>query len=189
MPPTTEIQELFFVMITGVLVALSWHSLQNPRSHGFYRFFGFEFLVTTLLLTAPHWLDNPFSPTQIFSWLLLLASIVFAFSGFLWLIGNGKTRAARHTVEKAKVGFEKNADFSTAGIFKYIRHPLYGALLFLDLSAFLKSPSLISALTALMAVIFLAATAKVEDRENLLVFGDAYAQYMRNTKNLIPFLF
>ena len=40
-----------------------------------------------------------------------------------------------------------------------------------------------------MAVIFLAATAKVEDRENLLVFGDAYAQYMRNTKNLIPFLF
>ena len=95
MPPTTEIQELFFVMITGVLVALSWHSLQNPRSHGFYRFFGFEFLVTTLLLTAPHWLDNPFSPTQIFSWLLLLASIVFAFSGFLWLIGKRENKGRK----------------------------------------------------------------------------------------------
>ena len=32
-----------FVAASSAMVALSWRSMKDPRSHGFYRFFAFEF--------------------------------------------------------------------------------------------------------------------------------------------------
>jgi protein-S-isoprenylcysteine O-methyltransferase Ste14 len=41
----------------------------------------------------------------------------------------------------------------------------------------------------LAATLFLLATAKVEESENVRYFGTAYAEYMKRTKMFIPFLF
>jgi protein-S-isoprenylcysteine O-methyltransferase Ste14 len=76
----------------------------------------------------------------------------------------------------------------TEGIYSAIRHPLYSSLLFLDWGIFFKSPSLRGGLIALVASVFLRATAKVEERENLRTFGEAYREYKARTKMFVPFL-
>ncbi len=39
-----------------------------------------------------------------------------------------------------------------------------------------------------MTSAFLIATAKVEEKENVLKFGDQYVAYMKKTKMFVPFL-
>lgn len=43
--------------------------------------------------------------------------------------------------------------------------------------------------THVFMVAFLAATAHIEERENLDYFGMKYAEYMRRSKMFIPFVF
>jgi protein-S-isoprenylcysteine O-methyltransferase Ste14 len=76
----------------------------------------------------------------------------------------------------------------SVGIFKYIRHPLYSSLLFLAWGAFLKDISLASGVLVLAATLFLFATAKVEEAEDLSKFGARYAEYMKKTTRFVPFL-
>ncbi|MBW2258305.1 MAG: hypothetical protein JRI25_27415 [Deltaproteobacteria bacterium] len=42
---------------------------------------------------------------------------------------------------------------------------------------------------AVAATVFLVATAKIEERENIRFFGAPYQQYMKGTKMFIPFMF
>jgi protein-S-isoprenylcysteine O-methyltransferase Ste14 len=85
--------------------------------------------------------------------------------------------------------FEKTTTLVTTGVYCYIRHPLYSSLLFLAWGIFFKTPSWLGGLLALTATLCLAATARVEEAENLRFFGDAYRKYMKQTKMFIPFLF
>jgi protein-S-isoprenylcysteine O-methyltransferase Ste14 len=54
---------------------------------------------------------------------------------------------------------------------------------------FLKNLSWLSAILALAATAFLAATAKAEEAEDIRFFGTSYQAYIRQTKRFIPFLF
>ena len=54
---------------------------------------------------------------------------------------------------------------------------------------FFKSPSGVGVGLAVLATIFLTATAKVEELENSRYFGAAYGKYMTRTKMFIPFVF
>lgn len=76
----------------------------------------------------------------------------------------------------------------TAGVFKYVRHPLYSSLLLLAWGVFLKRPSGPAGGLALCATALLVATAKAEESENRRYFGTAYDVYMRDTKMFIPFI-
>ena len=75
---------LFLVFSAGI-VLLSWKSLHNWRSHGFYRFFAFEAILALILLNIEYWFHQPFSVRQILSWLLLLLSLFLAVHGFMLL--------------------------------------------------------------------------------------------------------
>ncbi len=44
-----------FVVLSLVLVFISRSSLRAPRSHGFYRFFAWEFILALFLLNANVW--------------------------------------------------------------------------------------------------------------------------------------
>jgi protein-S-isoprenylcysteine O-methyltransferase Ste14 len=44
-------------------------------------------------------------------------------------------------------------------------------------------------LLALAATLFLVATARIEEAEDVRFFGAAYQEYMKQTKMFIPFLF
>lgn len=54
---------------------------------------------------------------------------------------------------------------------------------------FLKNPSWVGSVAALGATAFLLATARFEEKENVLYFGTAYEDYMRRTKSFIPFCY
>jgi hypothetical protein len=41
-----------FVAVSAAIVRLSWRSLSDPRSHGFYRFFAFEHLSALIQRNA-----------------------------------------------------------------------------------------------------------------------------------------
>ena len=90
---------------------------------------------------------------------------------------------------RPKGGIEDTSVLVRRGAYKYIRHPLYCSLLLFALGTFLKDYSFISTLLAAVVSAFLAATARVEEIENLQKFGNDYVTYMKETKIFIPFLF
>lgn len=172
------VELILFAIVSGGIVSVSWPSLRHTRSHGFFRFFAFESLLALILVNAEHWFTDAFSALQILSWLLLLASLLLAVHGFRLL----------RRVGRPEGGIEDTTTLVTVGAYKYIRHPLYTSLLLLGWAAFFKEVSLLSSTLVLAASATLAATARVEEGENLHKFGAAYVAYRKKTKMFIPFL-
>jgi protein-S-isoprenylcysteine O-methyltransferase Ste14 len=168
-----------FAAVSGLIVHVSWDSLRNLRSHGFFRFFAFESILTLILLNMEHWFRDPFSAIQIVSWLLLIASLILAVHGFYLL----------RIIGRPKGEIEDTTTLVTLGAYKYIRHPLYASLLWLGWGVFFKDSSLLGGILVMVVSVLLLATARVEEAENLRRFGDDYALYMKTTKMFIPFLF
>jgi protein-S-isoprenylcysteine O-methyltransferase Ste14 len=178
---------LIFAIVSAFFIYVSRKTLSRLNSHGFYRFFAWECILVLVLLNFPHWVEDPFSFHQIISWLLLIISIFLVVHGVRLLQIIGKPDENRSDTELLE--FEKTTHLVTVGAYKYIRHPLYSSLLFLTWGAFLKAPSWLGLLLAVIASIFLFLTAKSDESECLRHFGSAYQTYMMRTKKFIPFLF
>jgi protein-S-isoprenylcysteine O-methyltransferase Ste14 len=176
-----------FLLATLELAYVSRASLTIPRSHGFYRFFAWEGILALALLNVDVWFRNPFSWYQLISWSLLAISAFLVIHGALLLRQMGKPDALRD--ETPMIGFEKTTTLVTAGAYHYIRHPLYSSLLFLAWGIFFKAPAWLGGLLALAVTLFLVATARVEEAENVRFFGEVYRRYMNRTRMFIPFLF
>jgi len=176
-----------FVVVTLVLAWLSRAALLKPRSHGFARFFAWESILALILMNLPVWSLNPFAPHQLVSWVCLITSIILAIEGFRLLRIIGKPTAAR--TDSELFGFEKTSSLVTVGIYRYIRHPLYAALLFLGWGAFLKEFSVAGIFLISVVSVGLFLTAKFDEAECLKYFGPVYKDYMRRTKNFVPFVF
>lgn len=172
------VQLIIFIIISAVIIFVSWKPLRNRRSHGFFRFFAFESILGLLVLNLEYWFYAPFSAFQIISWLLLLCSIAMVVHGSYLL----------HTIGAPKSGIETTTVLVRRGAYKYIRHPLYSSLLFFVWGAFLKHLSLWTILLVLVATAFVFATARAEEKENLQRFGSQYADYMKTTRMFIPFV-
>lgn len=170
---------IIFIAVSGGIACVSWSSLRNWRSHGFYRFFAFEAILGLVLLNVRRWFTDPFAVHQIASWLLLSLSLLLAVHGFYLLAVAGKPKGH----------IEDTTALVKVGAYRYIRHPLYSSLLLLAWGVFLKDPSLLGGVVALVASVALVATARVEEAENLQRFGEDYAAYMKTTKMFVPFLF
>ena len=178
---------LFFVVFVALLV-FSRRSLRDWHSHGFYRFFAFALVSALILLNSPVWFYAPLSGCQLVSWFFGAVSIGLAIDGFwlLRMVGRPVPTAAQDT----NLRFENTTKVVTVGAYRFIRHPLYASLLGLIVCAYLKNPFAVSSIVlALSASGFFIITAVVEERENLIRFGAAYASYMRGTRRFVPFLF
>ena len=77
----------------------------------------------------------------------------------------------------------------TDGIYHYIRHPLYSSLFFLTWGIFFKALTWPGLLLALAATLLLVATARADEAECLIFFGEPYQDYMKRSKRFVPFLF
>jgi protein-S-isoprenylcysteine O-methyltransferase Ste14 len=173
------IRLIIFAVGSAGIILLSWNSLRDPRSHGFYRTFAFEAILALFVLNVEHWFREPFSAFQIISWLLLLASLFLVVHGFHLL----------RMVGRPEGKIEDTTTLVQVGAYKYIRHPLYASLLLLAWGIFFKDPSWLGGALAAGASLTLWATARVEEAENLAKFGASYAAYIKTTKRFIPFLF
>ena len=178
---------IIFVAVSAGLVWLSWSSLCDNRSHGFYRFFAFEAIVILILLNLEYWFYNPFSVQQIVSWLLLIISLVLVIHGFHLLHSVGKPDNTRK--DSALIEIEKTTELITVGVYRYIRHPIYSSALFGAWGVLFKHLSWLGLILAVIATIFITITAMKEEAENICFFGDPYRDYMKKTKRLVPFVF
>ena len=172
------IKLIIFAIGTLGIVFLSLHSASKLRSYGFLRFFAFESILVLILYNIEHWFRNPFSILQIISWLLMITSVVIVSSGFYMLRKFGKPKDV----------IDDTAVLVTRGIYKYIRHPLYGSLILLAWGIFLKDISLVSFTLALVSSSLPVVMAKVEEKENIQKFGEEYSSYINTTKMFIPFM-
>jgi protein-S-isoprenylcysteine O-methyltransferase Ste14 len=177
-----------FIVASAGIIYISRASLRVPRSHGFYRFFAWEFIVALFLVNVDIWFYAPFIWHQLVSWFLLLVSLVPLVFGVRSLVSQGKPVAHRE-LESQLLAFEKTSSLVTTGIYRYIRHPLYSSLLFLTWGIFFKAPAWPGMLLALAATLFLVATARADEVECIRFFGPTYQDYMKRTKRFVPFLF
>jgi protein-S-isoprenylcysteine O-methyltransferase Ste14 len=187
MPALTIAKWATFLLGTLAIAYLSRASLVVPRSHGFYRFFAWEAILAHAMLKIDIWFRDPFSWHQLISWPLLVASAFLAIHGALLLKIRGQPDAQRD--DTPMVAFEKTTTLVNTGAYRYIRHPLYSSLLFLAWGIFFKEPCWPGGFLAAMATLFLVATARVEEAENIRFFGETYRSYMQDTKMFVPFLF
>ena len=170
-----------FVIICGTILIMlfSWFlSIRYKRYHGIVRFFAFESVFILVLLNAKVWFNNPFSPNQLISWVLLFLSIYVVVTGYLLLKRMGKPDN----------NFENTSRLVKSGIYRYIRHPLYLSIFLLGTGIMLKDPGKLQLILAAVNLVAVYFTARIEEGEMIAKFGEEYRTYMTESKMFIPFI-
>lgn len=180
------IRIILFIICTAYFVRISWQALKNPGSHGFYRFFVFEGLTLLILLNQPYWFSEPSSLVHLFSWLLLVLSLVFILHSLMMIKKKGGYAEREDMPEN--FAFENTTALVKEGLYRYVRHPMYSSLLLLAWGAFLKHVTFFNIILVLVLSGLLVVVAKIEERENLSFFGREYEEYMQHTRMFIPWL-
>jgi protein-S-isoprenylcysteine O-methyltransferase Ste14 len=165
---------------TVLIMIFSWFlSIKFKRYHGIARFFAFESVFILVLLNYRVWFCNPFSLLQIISWTLLILSAYVVIDGYLMLKRKGKPDS----------NFENTSILVKSGIYGYIRHPLYLSIFLLGTGVMLKKPEVVQLALALTNLIAIFITARIEEQEMTVKFGNDYREYMKETKMFIPYIF
>jgi len=164
---------------TILIILFSWFfSIREKRYHGIARFFSFESIYIMILMNYRIWFREPFSLHQIFSWIFLISSIYPGIAGYLLLQNRGKPD--KH--------IERTTELVKSGIYKYIRHPLYCSLLLLGTGVMLKDPGIFQIILGIINALAIFLTARIEEKEMVIKFGQNYKEYMHETKMFIPFI-
>jgi len=177
---------ILFIALSLPVIYLSKRALFDIKSHGFPRFFSWECIIALFVANYKFWFIEPSSVKQVISWLLLSISAYMVVAGVLLLRRASKPGIVR--VDDRLFKFEKTTELVTAGIFKYIRHPLYSSLIFLSWGIYFKHPTVILTLVAMISSVLLWFTAVGDEKECIAYFGDSYRDYMKRTKRFIPFV-
>lgn len=72
------------------------------------------------------------------------------------------------------------------GVFSWVRHPIYLGEILLYFGCLMLSISLAAAAVWMLAIVFLHAISRYEERLLVARFGEAYTQYMRDVAMWIP---
>ena len=179
---------LLLVLISGVRTLSTYKyrklSLKEDRSTKvdlILLFFSGLGMITPLVYIFTSWFDfaNYHLP-DIVGW---IGAILFACaSGLLWM-----THRALDKNWTPTLGFRENHSLITTGIYKYIRHPMYGAHLLWAIAQPLLLHNWIAGYSFLLAALpqYLM---RVGDEEKMMLdkFGDDYQEYMKGTGRLFP---
>ena len=171
----------YILLITGTvfLIFFSWFlSIKYKRYHGITRFFAFESVFILVLFNYRIWFRSPLSPLQIISWIFLILSAYVVIAGYTLLKRKGNPDE----------NFENTSVLVKAGIYGFIRHPLYLSIFLLGTGVMLKDPGSVQIILAIINLIAIYLTAKIEEKEMMVKFGDDYKEYMKETKMFIPFI-
>lgn len=175
-----------FIVTGACLVLVSRRSLLRPATHGFYRLLGFLAITAMAWLTLPAWSRQQGGWWAGLSSACLFASLYLVVHGLFCLLWYGGRSASRQ--ERANFAFENTGRLVQVGLYRYIRHPMYGSLILLLWGFYCKAPQVPTSLLALAGTLVLVQAARVEERENVRAFGRAYRDYIRRTWMFAPFL-
>jgi len=156
-----------------------WFSIREGRFHGIPRFFGFSGLFLLTWFNYRFWFLDAFSFRQIVSWLMLFLSLYYVASALYFYIKYAKPEGMP----------ENTTRLISEGIYRYLRHPMYGSLIFLAPGVFLKHPDLRSSILATLCIVAFYITALVEEGEMIGKFGSDYERYRKNTGMFLPKIF
>ena len=176
-----------FIVLSIPVVYFSRRNILHPKSHGFFRFFGWEGMVWLFVSNHRYWFTHPFSVLQIISWLLLFVSVYLVSFGGLFLLRKGKPSSERE--DNHLFGFEKTTELVNTGVYRLIRHPLYSSLIYLSWGILLKNITIPLFLITLVCSLLFYLTALHDEKECIIYFGDKYREYMKHSKMFIPFIF
>ena len=160
------------------IAVLTLPSLRAGWRHALPRALAFLSILGVILLNIDAWAVHPLSTRGLLSWILLLTSIVLALHAFYVL--------RRYGVPQGSIDF--TTALVTAGVYRFVRHPLYASLACLAWGALLKSVSPAAIALTITATLLLYLTAKREEAFSASKFGPAYADYVGRTKMFVPFL-
>ncbi len=177
---------IVFIIASIFIIAISWRTIFRFKSYGFYRFLSWECILLLLTFNYKFWFADPLSVFQILSWIFLINSLILIIPSIYLLkkLGNA-IFDERSTLYK----FEKTTNLIDDGIFKFVRHPMYGSLLFLTWGMLFKRPIPFLIIISIFSTIFLFITAKIEEKENIKFFGHKYKVYIKRSKMFIPYIF
>lgn len=175
-----------FCLLSLPLMALSRRWLFRPAHHGFYRFILFECILWLAVANRRHLLVERFDLQQVAASALMLASLGFVLAAVITLRSRGGTGAGRE--DPGLFAFERTTVLIRSGIFRFVRHPMYASLLFLAWGLLLRRVEAELVVVAAVATAAAVLAGRIEERENIAYWGDAYRGYMRRTKRFIPYL-
>ena len=121
--------------------------------------------------------DYLFMPTN-----TRLAGNVLGIAGVLLLfVAIASLRGAIQIAPEPKQG----AHLVETGVYKYLRHPIYTAIIFCVIGLFLRTPTIWVGIATAIVIIFLFFKARFEEKLLLAAYPD-YAAYRSRTWGLFP---
>lgn len=125
---------------------------------------------------------------------------VFAVAGLLLLLVGGLIRMKARLELKKKAGFGsltgtarlkmvKEHHLVKDGLYKHIRHPIYLGEILRNLGVVLIFSSAYGLLIILLASVLLLFRIELEEKMLVVMFGEEYKEYKRNTKRIIPHIY
>ena len=128
---------IIFGILSTLIIVVSWRTIFNFKSHGFYRFISWLCIAWLFAANYEKWFIDPFSVSQIISWIFLIISAYMVIAGVILMKKLGKPKEDRN--EKSLYQFEQTTELVDKGIFKFIRHPRYASLIFFIWGIILKN--------------------------------------------------
>jgi protein-S-isoprenylcysteine O-methyltransferase Ste14 len=183
----TTLDLLIFAILSIITIYFSRHVILHPNTHGFYRFLSWECIVWLFARNYHDWFYEPLSWNQIISWIILGFSLYYIYVGVTLFRKLGKAQKDRE--DKRLYTFEKTTELIDTGLYKYIRHPMYGSLVLLTWGVFFKNMNLEGFVISAFSTFCLVITAKMDEKENIAYFGEKYVDYMKRSKMFFPFVF
>lgn len=169
---------IVFGLASLPLVYISWPSLKKRHPAGVFRFFGYETALLLGVLNMEYWTrDNHLA--------VKIAGLALVFLG-AGLLPQGIYLL--HRFGAGESGIDDTTRLVISGIYRVIRHPIYGGVQFVGWGMFLQDVSLLSVALVMAMSVFLYAAARFEEQAVLSQFGDDYAAYMKRSKMFIPFV-
>ena len=91
----TQAEITAFIILSIIIIILSRRVIFKFSSHGFYRLLGWECLAWICINNYRYWFVNPFSSTQLISWIFLIYAGIIVLSGIYSLFTKGKMDSLR----------------------------------------------------------------------------------------------
>jgi protein-S-isoprenylcysteine O-methyltransferase Ste14 len=138
-------------------------------------------MILPLLYIFTNWFDcaDYFLP----DWVSYLG--VFLYIVSIWLLWRSHYDLGRNWVENLAI--RKDHKLITTGVFKYIRHPMYGAHIYWGIAQILILHNFVVGPSILIAFLFVYLY-RVKKEEKMMVkeFGTEYKEYMKKTGRIFP---
>ena len=114
--------------------------------------------------------------------------LILVILGFIQSINARKTLDSNWT-DSFEYQIKKEHELVTKGIYKYVRHPIYGGIFIMINGALIVAGTYTFIIFLLGMLLVLESYAKREEKLLTKHFGKKYIDYMKMTKKFIPFIY